>query len=79
MANEVTHMFRSRFMPCNECGASLDRNGTSEHDCVPERRSDYEMFGLREEIAQLDPQLRLYLSSALGRFESWLAARHIRS
>jgi hypothetical protein len=36
------------------------------------------MFGLRGEVAQLDTAIRRYLTSASGRFESWLAARQVR-
>ena len=71
-------MFASRFMPCQECGASVDRTGTGEHECAPERWADYQMFGLREEIAQLEAGVHRYLATATGRFESWLAARKVR-
>jgi hypothetical protein len=36
------------------------------------------MFGLRNEIAQLETGIRQYLTTASGRFESWLAARQVR-
>lgn len=71
-------MFRSRYMPCHVCGASVDRTALREHECSSERRADYEMFGLRGEIALLETGVRHYLSSATGRFESWLAAHHVR-
>lgn len=71
-------MFRSRFMPCQECGASVDRTGLLGHECLPERWADYQMFGLRGEVAQLDTEIRRYLATASGRFESWLAGRQIR-
>jgi hypothetical protein len=71
-------MFRSRFMPCPECGASVDRTGVPGHVCVPERRIDYQMFGLREEVAQLETGIRRYLATAAGSFERWLAARQVR-
>jgi hypothetical protein len=71
-------MFRSRFMPCQTCGASVDRTRAPEHACLLERRLDYEMFGLRGEVAQLEPGIRHYLTTAPGRFESWLAARQVR-
>lgn len=71
-------MFMSRFMPCRECGASLDRTDAAAHACSPERRADYQMFGLREEIAELETGMRRYLTSATGRFESWLARRQVR-
>ena len=71
-------MFRSRFMPCVECGASVDRTVGREHRCSTERRTDFEMFGLRGEVAQLESGVRRYLATATGRFETWLAARHVR-
>jgi len=40
--------------------------------------ADYQMFALREEVAQLETGVRRYLATASGRFESWLAARQVR-
>ena len=71
-------MYRSRFMPCQECGESVDRTGPQEHACSPERWADYQMFGLRDDVARLETGIRCYLSTAPGRFESWLAAREVR-
>ena len=59
-------MFRSRFMPCQECGASVDRTGPPRHECLPERRADYQLFGMREEIAQLETGVRRFLATASG-------------
>ncbi|MGO4604243.1 hypothetical protein [Terrabacter sp. 2YAF2] len=56
----------------------MDRTGTGEHECAPERRADYQMFGLREEVAQLEAGVHRYLATATGRFESWLAASEVR-
>lgn len=72
-------MFRSRFMPCEECGASIDRTDTTAHECSVKRWVDYQMFVLREEVDQLETGVRRYLATASGRFESWLAARQVRS
>ena len=71
-------MFRSWFMPCQECGASVERTGLPGHVCSPERWAEYQMFGLRDEVAQLETGIRRYLTTASGRFESWLAARQVR-
>ncbi len=71
-------MFRSRYMPCQECGGSVDRTRAPDHECSPERRADYQAFGLRHEVAQLESAVGHYLASAAGRFESWLAARQVR-
>jgi hypothetical protein len=70
-------MFGSRFMPCRECGASVDGN-LPLHECSPARRVDYQMFGLRDEVAHLEIGIHQYLETAPGRFESWLAARQVR-
>jgi hypothetical protein len=71
-------MFRSRYMPCAECGASLDRTADTPHACSRERWADFQMFGLRDEIAGLEAGLLRYLGTSLGRFEAWSAARHVR-
>lgn len=71
-------MFGSRFMPCQECGASVERTSLSGHECVPERWAEFQMFGLRDEVAHLEAGVRRYLATASGRFESWLAARQVR-
>ena len=70
-------MFSSRFMPCAHCGASVERS--TVHECDGERLADYQMFGLRENIATFDTLLSTYLHTAAGRFEVWLAARQVRT
>lgn len=71
-------MFLSRFMPCTDCGASVDRHAGTEHACDRERLLDYRMFGLREEIAALETRVAGFLASPTGLFEQWLAARKVR-
>jgi hypothetical protein len=71
-------MFKSRYMPCDDCGASVDRIDLLHHECSPERLADYLMFGLRSEVAQLETGVRRYLTTTSGRFECWLAARQVR-
>ena len=65
----------SRFMPCSDCGASISVAAHDEHVCDPERKLDFLMFQLREEIASFDEVLREYLGSATGRFAQWIAQR----
>ena len=72
-------MFTSRFMPCPECGASVDRSNDQGHECSRERWADYQMFGLRAEIARLETGLEQFLRTTTGRFETWLAARQVRA
>ena len=71
-------MFASRFMPCPECGASVDRSDSTPHTCHPDQLLEYRMFGLRHEIAWLDRLVASYLETPEGRFETWLAARDVR-
>jgi hypothetical protein len=65
----------SRYMPCPECGTSVDRTAGAAHACDPERRLDFQLFGLREEVASLEAGIRAYFASKRGRFELWYAAR----
>lgn len=71
-------MFSSRYMPCPECGASVERGSRSEHTCDPERLLDYQMFGLREEIESVQSRFAQFLETPRGSFERWLAAQEVR-
>ena len=68
----------SQYMPCTECGASLAADKRDEHVCDPERRLEYRLFQLREEVAGFDDDLKGYLESPQGRFAQWLAERERR-
>jgi hypothetical protein len=68
-------MFFSRYMPCSQCGASVDRSAADGHTCDPKRWIDYQLFRLRDEIAGFEEQLRAWLESPPGRFAVWYAAR----
>lgn len=72
-------MFSSRFMPCPECGASVDRTSDQGHVCSQERLADFQMFALRAEIAGLESGFERFLRSPRGRFETWMAARQVRT
>ena len=65
-------------MPCPECGASVAAAARAEHVCDPERRLEYRMFQLREEVAGFEERLRGYLDSPHGRFLQWLAEHERR-
>ena len=43
-------MFPSRFMPCPDCGESLERSTAALHRCAKDRELDYQMFRLRNEV-----------------------------
>lgn len=64
-----------RHMPCTECGASVELVRAAAHECDDERRLDYRLFQLRDEIARFDEQLVAWLQTAHGRFATWLAQR----
>ena len=65
----------SHHMPCPECGASLSSEERSDHVCDPERRLEFRLFQLRDEVAGFEDRFRGYLDSPQGRFAEWLAER----
>lgn len=71
-------MFSSRYMPCSECGESIDLTAVADHECDRDRRLDHQMFALQEEIDGFEGRVREYLRTDAGRFEVWLAARLVR-
>jgi hypothetical protein len=70
---------QSRYMPCPECGASVERVEAGAHECEGERLLDLRLFQLREEIAAFDAQFAAWLASARGRFAAWVAERDRRA
>ena len=73
MTNGV--LYQSRYMPCRDCGGSVDRLEAEAHACEHERRVNYEFFLLRGDVAQFDAAFAEYLASPRGCFEQWYAAR----
>ena len=68
-------MFPSRYLPCPDCGDSVERTNIIEHVCDDERRLDYQMFKLRDEVQAVEAQIGAYLSTRRGQFELWYAQR----
>jgi hypothetical protein len=66
-------VFGSRYLPCDECGTSLDRDASDQHACDPERRLDFQLFQQRTAVGDFDDELGAYLASAQGQFASWYA------
>jgi hypothetical protein len=64
-----------RYMPCADCGASVASSERELHACDPERRLEFALFQLRDEVAQFETQLNAYLGTSRGRFEAWYASR----
>ena len=71
----MSSFFTSQHMPCTECGASVRVTERGSHTCDPERRLEYRLFQLRDEVAGLDDEVSGYLDSPHGRVEQWLAER----
>ena len=61
-----------------ECGASVVRDESGGHECDPERRLDYLIFHLRDEVGRFEVELGAFLDSPAGRFESWYAEHERR-
>jgi hypothetical protein len=71
-------MFGSRFMPCHDCGAPVDRFDPSRHVCAPEDLADFHFFALRTDVERLEESVTAYLDSPAGRFEAWQARREVQ-
>jgi hypothetical protein len=69
---------QSRFMPCPDCGSSVERADSAGHRCDPARRLEYQLFRLRDGVAALEDDIGRFLTSPRGRFELWYAARERR-
>lgn len=74
----MSSFVQPRFMPCPDCGSSIERAQASRHQCDPERRLDYQVFALRHEQDAVDVEIAAYLATPQGRFELWYAARERR-
>jgi hypothetical protein len=72
-------VFVPRFMPCPQCGESVERSAMRDHTCDRDRRVEHQLLGLREDMAAFETQMQDYLATEGGRFEVWLAARHVRA
>ncbi len=66
------------FMPCSDCGASVQRTEAGRHVCESEQKLDYELFQLRHELDALEADLKRFLTSPSGRFALWYAERERR-
>lgn len=65
-----------KHMPCPNCGASIPvQDPTAAHVCHDDRRLDFQLAELREEIEGLERDLAAWLETPHGRFAAWLAKR----
>jgi hypothetical protein len=65
----------SQYIPCSECGASLEGEDRNDHVCDSERRVDFQMFRLRGGITRFELDLAEFLKTPAGRFEAFYAER----
>ena len=70
--------FALRFVPCEDCGASVAKSEYEAHVCEPNRRVEYQMTQHRMDIAGVEDEIRTYFDSPKGRFEAWYAERKRR-
>jgi hypothetical protein len=70
-------MFPFRYMPCVECGASVEQSSKDRHRCEPEQLVEYQVFRMHAAIARFEDDLMAYLRTSRGKFEAWLAARQV--
>jgi hypothetical protein len=67
--------FEHTHTSCTACGVAVAIARRNEHECDAERRLDFQLAGLRHEIAVFEAQLAAWLESVHGRFAVWLAER----
>jgi hypothetical protein len=67
--------FALRFIPCEGCGLSVAKSEYGVHVCEPDRRVAYQMIQHQDDLAEVEREIRMYLASPQGRFESWYAER----
>lgn len=85
-------MFTPRFMPCPECGSSVDFAYAEEHVCPTVKQQTVYPLVQEQDVEPAEPapseavtsadveaELQRYLETAAGRFESWLAALQVRA
>jgi hypothetical protein len=68
-----------RHMPCEHCGASVERGAEAAHECDDDRRLEFRVFALRGEIGSFDDSWAAWLQSPHGLFELYYAERTRRA
>lgn len=61
------------YLPCPECGFSIESAAFDEHECDEERRLDHQMFQLRHLVGRFEWEFRLWLATPAGRFAAYWA------
>ena len=68
-----------RHMPCEQCGASVERGTEAAHECDDERRLEFCVFALRDGVELFDTEWTTWLQSPRGSFEQFYAERTRRA
>ncbi len=72
-------IFTPRHMPCAECGSSVDAHDETMHLCARDHLVAFTVFSLRGSTATFGTDLAGWLTTPPGAFETWLAARTVRT
>ena len=62
-----------RHMPCEHCGASVERAAEESHECDEARRLEFRVFALRDEIESFTDKWTAWLRTPHGLFELFYA------
>jgi hypothetical protein len=62
-------------MPCERCGASLDRASRAAHECEPERRLDFLVVQSGVDVQSFADAFDAWLTTPHGRFALFYAER----
>jgi len=71
-------VYRSRFIPCPECGSLVERGEPVPHVCDSEQLLRQRLNGWSQEVDRLEQDLAEHLATPTGRFEAWMAWHHVR-
>jgi hypothetical protein len=71
-------MFSSRYLPCPECGGTIDQAMPAVHECLRARLAEHQVAEPLDGVEQFEADLQAYLATTAGRFETWIAARKVR-
>lgn len=64
----------SRFMPCPECGASVEQSKADEHECDLNQKTEYELFQtVRGEMEGFNAEVEGFFAEPETKFALWEA------
>ena len=65
----------AEYRPCPQCGIPVNQADGEPHECDPNRRVDWELFLMRDQIEAFEYDLGDWLETPAGCFEVWYAKR----